>query len=171
MVKLKLKSFLCFCLCLVCDQVTKSIEGLLPLPQIRNPNDPRRKELQELEAIKTVIDEKAHSLAKREFRAALGYLIIQTAVLMRLTFWELTWDVMEPICFGVTTVYFVAGYAFFLRTSKEPSFARFYQSRVEAKQRKLMESHEFDVERYNELKKLFKPSSAAVSKILGTILN
>ncbi|KFK30300.1 hypothetical protein AALP_AA7G243800 [Arabis alpina] len=157
--------------CLRPDQVTKSIEGLLPLPQIRNPNDPRRNELKALEAIKTVIDEKAHYLARRELWAGLGYLILQTAGLMRLTFWELTWDVMEPICFGVTTVYFVAGYAFFLRTSKEPSFAGFYQTRFEAKQRKLMETHEYDVERYNELKKLFhyKPSSTSVSKILGTI--
>lgn len=160
----------CFCLCHVCDQVTKSIEGLLPLPQIRNPNDPRRKELKELEAIKMVIDEKAHSLVSRELWAGLGYLIIQTAGFMRLTFWDLTWDVMEPICFYVTSVYFMAGYAFFLKTSREPSFEGFYQSRFEAKQRKLMKSQDFDVGRYDELKKLFHPKpSAAVSKILGTL--
>ncbi|KAL1215498.1 Calcium uniporter protein 1 [Cardamine amara subsp. amara] len=156
--------------CLRPDQVTKSIEGLLPLPQICNPNDPRRKELKELEAIKTIIDEKAHSLVRRELWAGLGYLIIQTAGFMRLTFWELTWDVMEPICFYVTSVYFMAGYAFFLRTSKEPSFEGFYQSRFEAKQKKLMKSQDFDVGRYDELMKLFKPKpSAAVSKILGTL--
>ncbi|KAH0940557.1 hypothetical protein HID58_000194 [Brassica napus] len=159
--------------CLRPDQVTKSIEGLLPLPQIRNPNDPRRKELKELEATKKVIDEKAHSLVRRELWAGLGYLILQTAGFMRLTFWELTWDVMEPICFYVTSVYFMAGYAFFLRTAKEPSFEGFYESRFEAKQRKLMKSQDFDVGRYDELKKMFnpKPSSAAVSKILGALQN
>ncbi|KAG7540105.1 Calcium uniporter protein C-terminal [Arabidopsis thaliana x Arabidopsis arenosa] len=158
--------------CLRPDQVTKSIEGLLPLPQIHNPNDPRRKELKELEAIKTVIDQKAHSLVRRELWAGLGYLIIQTAGFMRLTFWELTWDVMEPICFYVTSVYFMAGYAFFLKTSREPSFEGFYQSRFEAKQRKLMESEDFDVGRYDDLKKLFNPKpSGAVSKILGTLWN
>ncbi|CAH8344406.1 unnamed protein product [Eruca vesicaria subsp. sativa] len=159
--------------CLKPDQVTKSIEGLLPLPQIRNPNDPRRKELKELEAIKKVIDEKAHSLVRRELWAGLGYLILQTAGFMRLTFWELTWDVMEPICFYVTSIYFMAGYTFFLRTAKEPSFEGFYESRFEAKQRKLMKSQNFDVGRYDELKKMFntKPSSAAVSKILGALHN
>ncbi|CAN8276437.1 unnamed protein product [Cochlearia groenlandica] len=157
--------------CLRPDQVTKSIEGLLPLPKIRNLNDPRRKELKELEAIKAIIDGKAHSLVKKELWAGLGYLIVQTAAFMRLTFWELTWDVMEPICFYVTSVYFMAGYAFFLRTSKEPSFEGFYQSRFEAKQRKLMKSQEFNVGRYYELKKLFnlKPSLASVSKNLGTL--
>ncbi|KAL0741265.1 hypothetical protein Bca4012_082778 [Brassica carinata] len=149
--------------------VTKSIEGLLPLPKIHNRNDPRRIELKELEAVKAVIDVKAHSLVRRELWAGLGYLILQTAGFMRLTFWELSWDVMEPICFYVTSMYFMAGYAFFLRTSKEPSFEGFYQSRFEAKQRKLMSLEEFDVERYEQLKKLFSPkASDRVSKILGT---
>ncbi|CAF1861030.1 hypothetical protein Bca4012_033050 [Brassica carinata] len=156
--------------CLRPDQVTKSIEGLLPLPKIHNPNDPRRIELKELEAVKAVIDVKAHSLVRRELWAGLGYLILQTAGFMRLTFWELSWDVMEPICFYVTSMYFMAGYAFFLRTSKEPSFEGFYQSRFEAKQRKLMSLDEFDVERYQELKKLFCPkASDRVSQILGTL--
>ncbi|KAG2308187.1 hypothetical protein Bca52824_027935 [Brassica carinata] len=155
--------------CLRPDQVTKSIEGLLPLPKIHNRNDPRRIELKELEAVKAVIDVKAHSLVRRELWAGLGYLILQTAGFMRLTFWELSWDVMEPICFYVTSMYFMAGYAFFLRTSKEPSFEGFYQSRFEAKQRKLMSLEEFDVERYEQLKKLFSPkASDRVSKILGT---
>ncbi|KAH0871755.1 hypothetical protein HID58_078777 [Brassica napus] len=60
--------------------VTKSIEGLLPLPQIRNPNDPRRKELKELEAINKVIDQKSHSLVRRELQAGHGYMILQTAL-------------------------------------------------------------------------------------------
>ncbi|CAH8392696.1 unnamed protein product [Eruca vesicaria subsp. sativa] len=156
--------------CIRPDQVTKSIEGLLPLPKIHNPNDPRRIELKELEAVKAVIDVKAHSLVRRELWAGLGYLILQTAGFMRLTFWELSWDVMEPICFYVTSIYFMAGYGFFLRTSKEPSFEGFYQSRFEAKQKKLMNVHEFDVERYDELKKLFcSKASDRVSRILGTI--
>ncbi|XP_006294451.2 calcium uniporter protein 2, mitochondrial [Capsella rubella] len=157
--------------CLRPDQVTKSIEGLLPLPKIRNPNDPRRIELKELEAEKAVLDVKAHSLVRKELWAGLGYLILQTAGFMRLTFWELSWDVMEPICFYVTSIYFMAGYAFFLRTSKEPSFEGFYQSRFEAKQRKLMNDYEFDLERYDELKKLLCSSkpSAHVSNILGAI--
>lgn len=164
------RHFLFLSFAIVFDQVTKSIEGLLPLPKIHNPNDPRRIEFKELEAEKAVIDVKAHTLVRKELWAGLGYLILQTAGFMRLTFWELSWDVMEPICFYVTSVYFMAGYAFFLRTSKEPSFEGFYQSRFEAKQRKLMNEYEFYLERYNELKKLFcsKPSDH-VSKILGAI--
>ncbi|OMO56838.1 hypothetical protein CCACVL1_26230 [Corchorus capsularis] len=142
------------------DQVAKAIGGLIPLPQ-RNPNDPRRKELVELEKQKAVIDEKADSLVRRELWLGLAYLVVQTAGFMRLTFWELSWDVMEPICFYVTSMYFMAGYAFFLRTSKEPSFEGFYQSRFSTKQKQIMKTQNFDFERYNELRKLFYPDSSS----------
>lgn len=108
---------------------------------------------------KAAIDQKADSLVRRELWLGLAYLVVQTTAFMRLTFWELTWDVMEPICFYVTSIYFMGGYAFFLRTSKEPSFEGFYQSRFTAKQKKLFKLHNFDVERYNELQKIFHPQS------------
>jgi len=83
--------------------------------------------------------------------------VVQTAAFMRLTFWELSWDVMEPICFYVTSFYFMLGYAFFLRTSKEPSFEGFFQSRFSAKQKRLIKACNFDLEKYNELRKAFYP--------------
>ncbi|KAG4153819.1 hypothetical protein ERO13_D03G017300v2 [Gossypium hirsutum] len=142
------------------SQVAKALGGLIPLPE-PGLNDPRRKELIELEQQKAAIDTKADSLVRRELWLGLAYLVVQTAGFMRLTFWELSWDVMEPICFYVTSMYFMAGYAFFLRTSKEPSFEGFYQSRFNAKQKKLIESQGFDIRRYNELKEIFYPDSSS----------
>lgn len=132
-------------------QVAKAIQELIPLPEAKL-NDPRRKELEDMENQKTEIDQKAESLVRRELWGGLGFLVMQTAGFMRLTFWELSWDVMEPICFYVTSAYFMAGYAFFLRTSIEPSFEGFYHSRFVAKQKKLMKLHNFDIARYNQLK-------------------
>ncbi|KAL6551667.1 hypothetical protein OROGR_007821 [Orobanche gracilis] len=140
------------------EQVVKAIQGLIPMPTSHSPDDPRLKELQEMEKEKSKIDRKAKLLVQRELWCGLGYLIVQTAAFMRLTFWELSWDVMEPICFYVTSIYFMGGYAFFLRTSKEPSFEGFYQSRFGAKQKRLIKAEKFDVERYNELKKACYPS-------------
>ncbi|XP_022740613.1 calcium uniporter protein 2, mitochondrial-like [Durio zibethinus] len=142
------------------EQVAKALGDLIPLPG-PNPNDPRRKELAELEKEKATIDKKADSLVRRELWLGLAYLVVQTAGFMRLTFWELSWDVMEPICFYVTSVYFMAGYAFFLRTSKEPSFEGFYQSRFSTKQKQLIKAYNFDIERYNELKGIFYPHSSS----------
>ena len=136
-------------------QVVKAIQGLMPLPP--KPEDPRMKELEELEKQKAVIDRQAEAYVRRELWVGLGYLVVQTAAFMRLTFWELSWDVMEPICFYVTSMYFMGGYAFFLRTSKEPSFEGFFQSRFDAKQKRLFKALHFDMERYDELKRACHP--------------
>ncbi|KAL8471938.1 hypothetical protein ACS0TY_029251 [Phlomoides rotata] len=140
------------------EQVVKAITGLIPVHSPLSPDDPRMKELQAMEKHKSAIDSKSKSLVQRELWIGLGYLVVQTAAFMRLTFWELTWDVMEPICFYVTSVYFMGGYAFFLRTSKEPSFEGFFHSRFCAKQKRLMKAQSFDIERYNELKKACYPN-------------
>ncbi|KAL3624125.1 hypothetical protein CASFOL_032941 [Castilleja foliolosa] len=138
------------------EQVVKAIQGLIPVPTTHN--SPSSKELQEMEEKKSEIDSKAKLLVQRELWCGLGYLMVQTAVFMRLTFWELTWDVMEPICFYVTSAYFMGGYGFFLRTSIEPSFEGFYQSRFAAKQKRLIKAEKFDIQRYNELKRACYPS-------------
>lgn len=151
------------CVFHLCLQVAKVLGGLIPLPGEASPNDPRRRELEELEKQKAVIDIKADSLVRRELWGGLAYIVVQTAAFMRLTFWELSWDVMEPICFYVTSIYFMGCYAFFLRTSKEPSFEGFYQSRFHAKQKKLMKVHNFDIHRYNELRSMLSPNSSGLN--------
>ena len=139
-------------------QVAKVLQTLIPMPG-GNPNDPRLKELEEMEEQKAEIDKKADILVRRELWGGLGFLVLQTAGFMRLTFWELSWDVMEPICFYVTSMYCMAGYTFFLRTSKEPSFEGFYQSRFQSKQKRLMKINNFDIAKYDALQRACYPNS------------
>ncbi|CAK9178561.1 unnamed protein product [Ilex paraguariensis] len=139
------------------EQVAKSMEKIIYL-STAIPNDPRIKELEKMEREKAIIDEKAGSLVRGELYCGLGFLVLQTLGFMRLTFWELTWDVMEPICFFVTSLHFALAYGFFLRTSTEPSFQGYFQRRFLVKQKKLMKIHNFDNDKYNELCKAFYPS-------------
>ncbi|XP_057501863.1 calcium uniporter protein 4, mitochondrial-like [Actinidia eriantha] len=136
------------------EQVAKSMEKIITT-SIATPNDPRRKELDHMEHQKAQIDRKAQHLVQAELYCGLGYIVLQALGLMRLTFWELSWDVMEPICFFLTSFHFALAYAFFLRTWKEPSFEGYSQRRFKAKQKKLMEIHNFDVEKYNQLCRAF----------------
>ncbi|KAI3726218.1 hypothetical protein L1987_66015 [Smallanthus sonchifolius] len=129
------------------EQVVKAINGLMTV------DDMPVKELEKMEQWKSKIDDKARKIVRRELWGGLGYLVVQTAAFMRLTFWELSWDVMEPICFYVTSMYFMVGFAYFIRTSREPSFEAVFQSRFHVKQMKLMKMEGFDVEKYNGLKK------------------
>ncbi|KAF5181321.1 Calcium uniporter protein 2 protein [Thalictrum thalictroides] len=141
------------------EQVTKAIEGILPL-SIPQPNDAKQKELEKMEKEKMEIDKEAEALVRKELWAGLGFMVAQTAGLMRLTFWELSWDVMEPICFYITSIYFMAGYSFFLRTSKDPSFEGIFASRFTAKQKCLMKKKNFDLQKFNELRRACYPLSA-----------
>uniref|UniRef100_J3N3U6 Calcium uniporter protein C-terminal domain-containing protein n=1 Tax=Oryza brachyantha TaxID=4533 RepID=J3N3U6_ORYBR len=129
--------------------VVKAIEKAIPIPRTLPvaKDDPAREELRAMEARKVDIDRTAALQVRRELWLGLTYLVIQTAGFMRLTFWELSWDVMEPICFYVTSMYFMAGYAFFLRTKKEPSFEGFFEGRFTAKQKRLMRAQDFDLRR------------------------
>ena len=134
--------------------MAKSIASLIPSLVNQNEGSKGNEELEEMEKQKTMIDMEADQQVRRELRWGLGFLVAQTAALMRLTFWELTWDVMEPICYFITSSYFMGGYAFFLTTSKEPSFEGIYQSRFMAKQKHLMKLHNFDIHKYNRLRGL-----------------
>ncbi|XP_057761170.1 calcium uniporter protein 2, mitochondrial [Arachis stenosperma] len=144
------------------EQVAKAIQDLLPLRGGAKVHDSVRREFEEMEKQKSAIDGRAHTLVRRELWGGLSFLVVQTLTCMRLTFWELTWDVMEPICFYLTSVYFMAGYTFFLRTSIEPSFEGFYQSRFSTKQKRLMKLNNFDIERFNELKAACSPPSSSI---------
>ncbi|XP_048527425.1 calcium uniporter protein 3, mitochondrial-like [Triticum urartu] len=137
------------------EMVVKAIEKAIPIPRGLSvaENHPAREELKAMEAQKVDIDRMATRQVRRELWGGLAALALQTAGFMRLTFWELSWDVMEPICFFVTSTYFMAGYAFFLRTKREPSFEGFFQSRFAVKQKRLMKARDFDVRRYSELRR------------------
>ncbi|XP_047161053.1 calcium uniporter protein 4, mitochondrial [Vigna umbellata] len=139
------------------EQVAKSIESLIK-QSIANPTDPRRKELEEMEKQKAVIDDKAKAQVRTELYCGLGFLTVQTLGFMRLTFWELDWDVMEPICFFVTSFGFALAYLFFMKTSTEPSFQGFFFHRFRVKQQRLMKKENFDMNRYKELCKVCYPS-------------
>uniref|UniRef100_A0A0D6RAH8 Calcium uniporter protein C-terminal domain-containing protein n=1 Tax=Araucaria cunninghamii TaxID=56994 RepID=A0A0D6RAH8_ARACU len=96
-------------------------------------------------------------LVRNELWCGLGLLSLQTAAFFRLTFWELSWDIMEPICFYVTSSYFILAYAFFLKTSKEPTFEGFFAARFKIKQRKVIKKRNFNIERYRELQRMCRP--------------
>ncbi|OWM74494.1 calcium uniporter protein 4, mitochondrial [Punica granatum] len=145
------------------EQVAKSMEAIL-CQYMTVPNDSRRAELEQMEEQKLAIDRKARVHVQAELYSGLGLLVAQTLLFMRLTFWELTWDVMEPICFFVTSLHFALAYGFFLRTSTEPSFKGYFDQRFRTKQRKLMRAQNFDVDRYNELCKVFYPKEVGSSR-------
>lgn len=137
-------------------KIARAFEKAMPV-SLAPKSNLCREELEKLEKEKAEIDQKAKNHAMTELRLGLGFFGLQTAGLMRLTFWELSWDVMEPVCYFLASIYFMAGYLFFLNTTTNPSFKSFFNTRFSARQSRLMKKRNFDIERLRELRRLCRP--------------
>ena len=134
------------------------------MPFALSPEDDRRRdelkrlqdELNRLQEKKEEIDRMAHKQVRRILWSGLGLTVAQVGLFFRLTFWEFSWDVMEPIAFFTTTAGIVVGYAYFLLTSNDPSYQDMRKRLFLSRQRKLFKKHDFDIDRYLELQKKCK---------------
>eukprot|EP01018_Ginkgo_biloba_P004700 Gb_23230 [translate_table: standard] len=137
------------------DEVAELVMNAVPLV-LTEENDPRREELKRLLKEKQEIDNLAHRQVRCVLWLGLVCLSLQTGLFFRLTFWELSWDVMEPIAFFATTGGLLIGYMYFLLTSRDPTYQDLRKRLFLSKQRKLIKKRKFDVNRFLELQKQCK---------------
>ena len=126
------------------------VRRAIPLA-LTSDNDPMREELKKLQEKKEEIDMLAHKQVRRILWSGLGFGVVTVGLFFRLTFWEFSWDVMEPIAFFTTTTGLVIGYAYFLFTSRDPTYQDLMKRLFLSRQRKLFKRQNFDVERFKEL--------------------
>lgn len=132
------------------DKVVDLVRRAVPLV-LTADNDPIREELKILQEKKEEIDVLAHKQVRRILWCGLGFGIVTVSLFFRLTFWEFSWDVMEPIAFFTTTTGLVIGYAYFLFTSRDPTYQDLLKRLFISRQRKLFKRQNFDIERFKEL--------------------
>lgn len=116
-------------------------------------NDIRLEEWKKLKAQKEKIDMLAHKQVRQILWSGLGVFVVQMGLFFRLTFWEFSWDVMEPIAFFTTSTGLVIGYAYFIITSRDPTYQDFMKRLFLSRQKKLCQKENFDMDRYLELEK------------------
>ncbi|CAH2046772.1 unnamed protein product [Thlaspi arvense] len=144
------------------DKVVDLIRKAVPLG-LNPEDDPIRHEFDKLRCMKEEIDVLAHKQVRKILWCGLGYSMVQIGLFFRLTFWEFSWDVMEPITFFTTATGIIVGYAYFLLTSRDPTYQDFMKRLFLSRQRKLLKSRKFDVERFKELEKKWKMTSSSSS--------
>ncbi|KAL4285298.1 hypothetical protein GQ457_16G000540 [Hibiscus cannabinus] len=132
------------------DKVVDQIRRAVPLA-LAPEDDPARDELKRLQEKKEEIDVLAHKQVRRILWCGLGFFVAQITLFFRLTFWEFSWDVMEPITFFTTATGIIIGYAYFLLTSRDPSYQDILKRLFLSRQRKIFKKHGFDVSRFKEL--------------------
>ncbi|XP_058075198.1 calcium uniporter protein 6, mitochondrial-like isoform X1 [Magnolia sinica] len=144
------------------DKVVDLVRRAMPLA-LTPEDDPRREELKTLLKKKEEIDMLAHRHVRRILWTGLGFLVVQVSLFFRLTFWEFSWDVMEPITFFTTMTGLVMGYTYFLVTSRDPTYRDMMKRLYTSRQRKLIKKSKFDIERLEELQKKCKSPLDGVS--------
>lgn len=109
-------------------------------------------DLQQLDGQQAAIGRKA---ARRRWMLVWGGLTSQLAlwgVLFHLTFYELSWDVMEPRCFFVSGAQAMLCYAYFMTTRKEFTWESAFDRNVRRWEVKQLQRIGFDMKRYRHLK-------------------
>ncbi|XP_047124657.1 calcium uniporter protein, mitochondrial isoform X1 [Hydra vulgaris] len=79
-------------------------------------------ELNPLEEQKAIIDAKAARKTEFLVWCGLGYMALQFGFLARLTWWEYSWDIMEPVTYFVTFGSSMIFYAYFVLTKQECTY-------------------------------------------------
>uniref|UniRef100_A0ACD5XQ51 Uncharacterized protein n=1 Tax=Avena sativa TaxID=4498 RepID=A0ACD5XQ51_AVESA len=134
------------------EKVVDLVRKAVPLA-LEPENAQMKQEFKKLQEKKDDIDRLAHKQVRHILWSGLGFLMSQAGLFFRLTFWELSWDVMEPIAFFATTSGLLVSYTYFLVTSRDPTYQDFMERLFLSRRRKLCVKHRFDMERYLELQK------------------
>lgn len=109
-------------------------------------------ELKPMEDLKAEIDRKSAQRTNFVVWGGLGYMALQFGLLARLTWWEYSWDIMEPVTYFVGYGTAMACYAYFVLTRQEFLYPDARDRQFLLFFHKLSKRKIFDIKRYNEIK-------------------
>ena len=99
----------------------------------------------------------------------MGTMTIQAIVMARLIWWDLSWDVMEPVAYLMSFTYMTFGWAYYVLARDDIAEYGTIAGRYIHKQRlKLYEKHNFSIEKYEKLERDIL-SMKAVLKSYGVV--
>ncbi|XP_025087718.1 calcium uniporter protein, mitochondrial-like [Pomacea canaliculata] len=105
-----------------------------------------------LEQIKQRIEVKASKTTNHLSWLGLGLMGLQFGILARLTWWEYSWDIMEPVTYFVTYGTSMAMFAYYLLTKQEYVFPDVRDREFLVRFYKLAYKERLNVDHYNRLR-------------------
>ncbi|KDN35151.1 hypothetical protein RSAG8_11839, partial [Rhizoctonia solani AG-8 WAC10335] len=109
------------------------------------------KELSKLEKVKRDCDHIAHRSARRLALGGFAMLLVYFGVVARLTFWELGWDIMEPVTYLSGLTWIICGYLWFLYQGREVSYSSLLKQSISNRRVRLYESKGLDLDLWADL--------------------
>ncbi|XP_076459810.1 calcium uniporter protein, mitochondrial-like [Babylonia areolata] len=109
-------------------------------------------EIAPLEQVKQQLEAQASKNTSNLSWLGLGMMGLQFGVLARLTWWEYSWDIMEPVTYFVTYGTSIAMFAYYILTKQEYIFPDVRDRQYLIKFYKLAQKKQLDVDQYNRLR-------------------
>jgi len=126
-------------------------------------------QLEPLKEQRDVLEHKANTRANIIITAGLGYCVLQFLAIGRLTWWELSWDVMEPVTYMLTFATALIGYSYFVLTGSEYTFEGLKRTLRERRLSKLIKRSGFDEAKFKQLHIALQNKETKLHKILEEI--
>jgi hypothetical protein len=114
-----------------------------------------KEEYKEMLKLKEQLDKKSFRRANFGIAGVGAYMILQAAVLARLTWWEFSWDIMEPITYFVSFSSAIVGWMYFAIHRSEYTYENLRDSLARRRRNKLYIKYDFNEERFNQLEAIF----------------
>nr|KAG5714716.1 hypothetical protein BaRGS_000204 [Batillaria attramentaria] len=105
-----------------------------------------------LEQVKQRLESKAFVSTNYLSWLGLGLMGLQFGILARLTWWEYSWDIMEPVTYFVTYGTSMAMFAYYLLTKQEYIFPDVRDRQFLVRFYKLARKERLNVDQYNSLR-------------------
>ncbi|KAG7512463.1 calcium uniporter protein, mitochondrial isoform X1 [Solea senegalensis] len=109
-------------------------------------------QLRPLEKVRAELSKKAERRTTWVLWGGMAYMATQFGVLARLTWWEYSWDIMEPVTYFITYGTAMAMYAYFVLTRQEYVYPDARDRQYLLFFHKGVKRTRFDIEKYNKLK-------------------
>ncbi|ESO88982.1 hypothetical protein LOTGIDRAFT_203141 [Lottia gigantea] len=81
-----------------------------------------------------------------------GFMAVQFGILARLTWWDYSWDIMEPVTYFITYGTSIAMFAYFVLCKHECNYGEVKDRQFLLKFYKEAQKKNFDIKKYNDLK-------------------
>ncbi|KAA0717575.1 Calcium uniporter protein, mitochondrial [Triplophysa tibetana] len=105
-----------------------------------------------LEKVKEELSKKAERRTTWVLWGGMAYMATQFGILARLTWWEYSWDIMEPVTYFITYGTAMGMYAYFVLTRQEYLYPDARDRQYLLFFHKGAKRTRFDIEKYNKLK-------------------
>lgn len=153
-------------------EIAKSLRSLLPVdvPSLERRLAIVRDKLQPMQTIKSTIEQQAQRRNMTFNMIFLGLLAGQWGIFFRLSYYELSWDVVEPMGFFANGLTTILSFAWFLRTRRDFSYEGMSDTVTSAYARRKLKEQNFNFVEYERLTQEASRLEEALNSIKARVL-